>query len=58
MQMIGFLNRLLARLRNQRFDEDLREELRLHEELKREELERAGSSLHLAPHRITRTGSS
>ena len=40
--MMGFLKRLGARLRNRRFDEDLREELELHEELKREALERAG----------------
>jgi predicted permease len=37
-----FLNRLRARLRNRRFDEELREELRFHEEMKREALERAG----------------
>ena len=37
-----FLNRLWVRLRHRRFDEDLREELRLHEEMKREALERAG----------------
>ena len=41
-QMMAFLKRLRARVRNRRFDEDLREELRLHEELKREELERTG----------------
>ena len=38
------LQRLRARLRNRRYDEDLREELRLHEELKREELEAGGIS--------------
>lgn len=36
------LQRLRARLRNRRFDDDLAEELRLHEELKREELEAGG----------------
>jgi len=40
--MTGFLNRLWARLRHRRLDEDLREELRLDEEMKREALERAG----------------
>ena len=39
---MGFLNRLWVRLRHRRFDEDLREELRLHEEMKREALARAG----------------
>jgi hypothetical protein len=36
------LHRLRARLRNRHFDADLAEELRLHEELKREELEASG----------------
>jgi predicted permease len=40
--MPGLFRRLRARLRNRRFDEDLREELRLHEEMKREELEANG----------------
>lgn len=40
--MPNLLQRLRARLRNRRFDEDLAEELRLHEELKREELEASG----------------
>jgi hypothetical protein len=40
--MPGLIQRLRARLRNRRFDEDLREELRLHEEMKREELESGG----------------
>lgn len=37
-----FFTRLRARLRYRRFDTDLQEELRLHEALKREALERAG----------------
>jgi len=36
------LSRLRARLRNRRFDADLAEELRFHEEMKRQELEAAG----------------
>jgi predicted permease len=40
--MPGLFQRLRARLRNRRFDADLREELRLHEELKREALEAGG----------------
>jgi predicted permease len=40
--MPNFLQRLRARLRNRRFDADLAEELRFHEELKQEELERTG----------------
>ena len=42
--MPNLLQRLRARLRNRRFDEDLADELRLHEELKREELEAGGMS--------------
>jgi hypothetical protein len=42
--MADLLQRLRARLRNRHFDADLAEELRLHEELKREELEREGVS--------------
>ena len=40
--MPSVLRRLLARIRNRSFDADLREELRLHEELKCRELEAAG----------------
>ena len=40
--MPNVLQRLRARLRNRRFDADLAEELRLHEELKREELMASG----------------
>ena len=40
--MPNLLQRFRARLRNRRFDEDLAEELRLHEEMKREELEAHG----------------
>jgi predicted permease len=40
--MIGFLRRLGARLRNRGFEDDLREELRVHEEMKRESVEAAG----------------
>jgi putative ABC transport system permease protein len=40
--MPGLLNRLRARLRNRRFNDDLAEELRLHEEMKREEFEASG----------------
>ena len=40
--MANLLQRLRARLRNRRFDDDLREELRVHEEMKREELEGSG----------------
>lgn len=40
--MPNLLQRLRSRLRKRRFDEDLAEELRLHEELKREELEAQG----------------
>ena len=40
--MRGLLNRLLNRLRHRRFDEDLREELLSHEEMKREALRAAG----------------
>ena len=40
--MARFLQRLRSRIRNRRFDDDLREELRVHEELKREELLAAG----------------
>jgi predicted permease len=42
--MPSLLRRLRARLRNRGFDEDLREELRLHEEMKVEELMRGGLS--------------
>jgi hypothetical protein len=37
--MISFLHWLCARLRNRQFDDELREELRVHEEMKRESLE-------------------
>ena len=37
-------DRLIARIRNRRFDDDLQEELRVHEALKREQLEAAGLS--------------
>ena len=40
--MIPLLRRLAARVRNRCFDEDLAEELRVHEEMKRCELERSG----------------
>jgi predicted permease len=40
--MIRLIERLRARLRHRRYDDDLREELRHHETLKRESLERAG----------------
>jgi predicted permease len=40
--MVSVLNRLLARIRNRRFDEDLAEELRFHEEMKRQDLEARG----------------
>src|SRR3990170_6898166 len=40
--MIGFLHRLRARLRNRGFDDELRQELRVHEEMKRESLEAEG----------------
>jgi macrolide transport system ATP-binding/permease protein len=40
--MIPLLNRLRARLRNRRFNDDLAEELRFHEEMKRQELESGG----------------
>ena len=40
--MIRLLQRLLRRIRYRHFDEDLREELRVHEELKREALLAAG----------------
>ena len=42
--MTRLLRRVLARLRNRHFDDDLQEELRLHEVLKREQLEAAGLS--------------
>ena len=42
--MLGLIRRLRARIRNRRFDDDLAEELRFHEEMKREELERNGMS--------------
>ena len=42
--MTGLLRRLRARLRNRRFNADLAEELRLHEEMKREELAAMGLS--------------
>jgi predicted permease len=40
--MSGILHRLRARFRNRGFDDELAEELRFHEETKREELEAAG----------------
>jgi len=40
--MTGFIRRLLARVRNRGFEADLVEELRLHEEMKRRELEASG----------------
>jgi len=40
--MPGLLHRLRTRFRNRRFDEDLRDELRFHEEMKRKELEASG----------------
>ena len=40
--MRNVLRRVLARIRNRRFDDDLGEELRIHEELKRHELEARG----------------
>src|SRR3990170_2456754 len=40
--MISFLHRLRARLRNRQFDDELREELRVHEEMTRESLEGGG----------------
>ncbi len=40
--MPNLLQRLRARLRNRHFDADLAEELRVHEEMKREELEASG----------------
>lgn len=40
--MASLFRRLRARLRNTGFDDDLREELRIHEEMKREELEAGG----------------
>jgi predicted permease len=40
--MPGLFKRLRARLRNRQFDDDLAEELRLHEEMKTEELEAGG----------------
>ena len=42
--MPSLFHRLLERFRNRQFDEDLREELRLHEELKRRDLEASGLS--------------
>ena len=40
--MTGIMRRLRARLRNRRFNDDLTEELRFHEEMKREELAATG----------------
>lgn len=40
--MTSFLHRLRTRLRNRRFDSELLEELRFHEEMKRKELEATG----------------
>jgi hypothetical protein len=40
--MLTFFRRLRARLRYRRFDDELREELRVHEEMKRQSLEAAG----------------
>lgn len=42
--MPTLLRRLIARIRNWRFDADLQEELRVHEALRREQLEAAGLS--------------
>ena len=39
---MDFIRRLVARLRNRRFDSDLAEELQFHEEMKRRELEAQG----------------
>ena len=47
-------NRLRARLRNRRFDADLAEELRVHEEMKRAELEGAGLTAKDARHAARR----
>jgi predicted permease len=47
-------SRLRARLRNRRFDEDLAEELRFHEEMKRQELEAEGRSTDAARHEARR----
>ena len=44
--MPTFLHRLRARLRNRGFDNDLLEELRVHEQMKREELIGAGAAPH------------
>src|SRR5512145_2177238 len=41
---MDFIRRLVARVRNRRFDSELAEELRFHEEMKREELEARGVS--------------
>lgn len=52
--MTRFLRRLRARIRNRRFDDDLAEELRFHEEMKQQELESAGvdpSDAHYATRR-------
>jgi putative ABC transport system permease protein len=46
--------RLRARFRNRRFDDDLAEELRFHEEMKRQELEAAGRSTDAARHEARR----
>lgn len=42
MLMPALLRRLVARIRNHHFDHDLQEELRVHESLKREQLETSG----------------
>lgn len=46
--------RLRARFRNRRFDDDLAEELRFHEEMKRQELEAEGRSTDTARHEARR----
>lgn len=46
--MPGLFQRLRARFRNRRFDDDLREELRVHEDMKREELESRGVPARVA----------
>ncbi len=54
LAMPNLLRRLRARIRNRHFDKDLQEELRFHEQLKREALEEAGvpaSDARAAAHR-------
>jgi hypothetical protein len=48
------LSRLRARLRNRRFDADLAEELRFHDEMKRQELEAAGVDPSVDEYRFMR----